>query len=89
MVSQITHCYSYNRQSLHPVKLYCTSFGSQTKAEFDDKKPEYERWRKSEVLFLFKNLFIIYVHFIILHYIILYIYIFNIYIDFIYFKIKK
>jgi len=49
MVSQITHCYSYNRQCLHPVKLYCTSFGNKTKAEFEDKVSEYERWRKNEV----------------------------------------
>ncbi|KAL6591035.1 guanine-1-methyltransferase-domain-containing protein [Neocallimastix sp. 'constans'] len=51
MVSQITHCYSYNRQSLHPVKLYCTSFGSKTKAAFEDKVSDYERWRKSEIIF--------------------------------------
>ncbi|ORX82600.1 hypothetical protein BCR32DRAFT_292538 [Anaeromyces robustus] len=51
MVSQITHCYSYNRQSLHPVKLYCTSFGSKTKEAFDDKVSDYERWRKSEIIF--------------------------------------
>eukprot|EP00833_Pecoramyces_ruminatium_P017554 jgi/Orpsp1_1/1191586/evm.model.d7180000087186.1 len=48
MVSQITHCYSYNRQSLHPVKLYITSFGNKTKASFDDKVSDYERWRKNE-----------------------------------------
>jgi tRNA (guanine9-N1)-methyltransferase len=51
MVSQITHCYSYNRQCLHPVKLYCTSFGNKTKAEFEDKVSEYERWRKNEIIF--------------------------------------
>jgi len=55
MVSQITHCYSYNRQSLHPVKLYCTSFGSKTKAAFDDKVSDYERWRKNEIIFESKS----------------------------------
>jgi len=50
MVSQITHCYSYNRQSVNPVKLYCTSFGDKTKAEFEDKKSDYQRWRRNEVI---------------------------------------
>ncbi|OUM68162.1 hypothetical protein PIROE2DRAFT_24253, partial [Piromyces sp. E2] len=51
MVSQITHCYSYNRQSVNPVKLYCTSFGDKTKAEFEEKKPDYQRWRRNEIIF--------------------------------------
>ncbi|ORX45208.1 hypothetical protein BCR36DRAFT_300101 [Piromyces finnis] len=51
MVSQIAHCYSYNRQSFHPVKLYCTSFGDKTKAEFDRKMSDYQRWRRNEIIF--------------------------------------
>jgi len=31
--------------------LYCTSFGNKTKAEFEDKVSEYERWRKNEIIF--------------------------------------